>query len=197
MLPRLRDWSKATEHQQAGTPPFEQVQGDVQNAMYQDAIQSALRAYLTKLREEAYIDLRPGFVDSGASSRETKPVFAAYVPPAPKKKQVQKQRLDAAAANARLAQTRGGSTAATPAVLALDKHGKPKKVKREKVRFGQAPRTALPEASGPAEESAAGLSINTTAPTSTAAAVTTGAEAPGSAISPVTPNSNTVAAHAS
>ena len=30
----------------------------------------------------------------------------------------------------------------------LDKHGKPKKVKREKVRFGQAPREALPEESG-------------------------------------------------
>ncbi len=186
---------KATEHQQAGTPPFDQVQGEVQNAMYQEQIQPALRAYLTRLREEAYIDLRPGFVDSGASSKETKPVFAAYVPPAPKKKQVQKQRLDAAAVNARLSQTRGTATpSVTLAVQELGKNGKPKKVKREKVRFGQAPRTALPDAPGSAEASTAGQSLDATAPTATASTVTTGAEAPGTVISPLGGNSNTVAA---
>ncbi len=186
---------KATEHVQAGTPPFEQVQGEVQNAMYQEAIQPALRAYLTRLREEAYIDLRPGFVDSGASSKETKPVFAAYVPPAPKKKQVQKQRMDAAVTNGRLAQTRGTSTiSATPAVLALDKHGKPKKVRREKVRFGQAPRTALPEAPGSAEGDAARQTQGLEgAPASTASTVTSAA-APGTVISPVG-SSNTIAAN--
>ncbi len=179
---------KATEHQQAGTPPLAQVEGEVQNAMYQEAVQPALRAYLTRLREEAYIDLRPGFVDSGASAKETKPVFAAYVAPAPKK-QTQKQRLDAAK-TARLAQqSRGTAVAsATPAVQELDRHGRPKKVKREKVRFGQAPRTALPEAIGaPAADDAQVA----------AAPITPGAEAaPGQAISPVTTSSNTVAANA-
>ncbi len=186
---------KATEHQPAGTPPFEQVQGEVQNAMYQDAIQPALRAYLTRLREDAYIDLRPGFVDSGASAKETKPVFAAYVPPAPKKKQVQKQRLDAALVNGRLAQTRGsGTVTATPATQVLDKNGKPKKVKREKVRFGQAPRTALPEAPETAGADATGQAVTgSTAPTSTAATVTSAA-APGTVISPVE-TSNTIAAN--
>lgn len=175
---------KATEHQQAGTPPLAQVEGEVQNAMYQEAVQPALRAYLTRLREEAYIDLRPGFVDSGASSKETKPVFAAYVPPAPKK-QSQKQRLDAIK-TARLSQSRTPAAAsAVPAVQELDKHGKPKKVKREKVRFGQAPRAALPEA--PATVDAAGLPIATGAPTD---------GAPGQAISPLSSTSNTVAANA-
>ncbi len=171
---------KATEHQQAGTPPLEQVEGEVQNAMYQEAIQPALRAYLTRLREEAYIDLRPGFVDSGASGKETKPVFAAYVPPAPKK-QTQKQRLDAAR-TVRLSQTRATAVAAaTPAVQELDKHGKPKKAKREKVRFGQAPRAALPEAIGGA-------------PAGTVDATTAAAEnAPGQVISPVAQATNTVA----
>jgi peptidyl-prolyl cis-trans isomerase SurA len=37
-------------------------------------LQPALRLYLTKLREEAFIDIRPGYVDTGASPNETKPV---------------------------------------------------------------------------------------------------------------------------
>ena len=174
---------KATEHQQAGTPPLSAVEQDVQNAMYQEAIQPALRTYLTKLREEAYIDLRPGFVDSGASPNETKPVFAAYVAPAPKKKQVQKQRMDAAAA-ARLSQSRTAPTL-TAATQTLDKHGKPKKLKREKVRFGQAPRTALPDtpgSDGAAVQTVAGAPADPTA-------------APGTVISPLQSSSNTVAAN--
>jgi peptidyl-prolyl cis-trans isomerase SurA len=168
---------KATEHQKAGTPPFEQVQPDVQNAMYQEAIQPALRAYLTRLREESYVDIRPGFVDSGASPRQTKPVFAAYVAPTPKKAKQQKKRMDIAATG-RLATAK--TAAVTPAVTELDKHGKPKKAQREKIRFGQAPRTALPDA----PES---LDANGTA---AAAAV-----APGTSISPLETNSNTVAAN--
>ncbi|MGI4755258.1 MAG: peptidylprolyl isomerase [Janthinobacterium lividum] len=177
---------RATEHQQAGTPPLTQVEGEVQNAMYQEAIQPALRAYLTRLREEAFIDLRPGFVDSGASAKETKPVFAAYVPPAPKK-QTQKQRLDAGKTG-RLAQTRAAATtaAAVPAVQDLDKHGKPKKAKREKVRFGQAPRTALPEALATTDADTTGHIV---------AATPTDAAAPGQAISPLSAASNTVAAN--
>ena len=180
---------KAVEHQQAGVPPFEQVQGEVQNAMYQDAIQPALRAYLTRLREEAYIDLRPGFVDSGASPKETKPVFAAYVPPTPKKKVVEKkQRMDAAVAQARLAQAKStNAAAAVPAVQTLDKHGKPKKAKREKVRLGQAPRTALPDTPGSADADVAASALP---------AASTAAAAPGAVISPVDSTSNTVAANA-
>ena len=180
---------KATEHQQAGTPPFEQVQGDVQNAMYQDAIQPALRAYLTRLREEAYIDLRPGFVDSGASPKETKPVFAAYVAPTPKKKVVEKKkRMDATIAQARLAQAKSAAPAtAVPAVQVIGKNGKPKKVKREKVRYGQAPRTALPDTPGSADADVAASALP---------AAGTNAAAPGAVISPVESASNTVAANA-
>jgi peptidyl-prolyl cis-trans isomerase SurA len=168
---------KATEHQQAGTPPFDQVQQDVQNAMYQEAIQPALRAYLTKLREESYVDIRPGFVDSGASPRQTKPVFAAYVAPTPKKAKQQKKRMDVAAGRLAMAKT----AAATPAVTELDKHGKPVKAKREKIRFGQAPRTALPDA----PES----------PDANGTAVAAAAVAPGTSISPLAETNNTVAAN--
>ena len=36
---------------------------------------AALRDYLTKLREDAYIDIKPGYIDTGASPNETKPVY--------------------------------------------------------------------------------------------------------------------------
>ena len=39
------------------------------------AMQPALRDYLTKLREDAYIDIKPGYIDTGASPNETKPVY--------------------------------------------------------------------------------------------------------------------------
>ena len=38
------------------------------------------------MREDAFIDIKPGYVDTGASPNETKPIFSTYVPPAPKKK---------------------------------------------------------------------------------------------------------------
>ena len=86
---------KVTEHQAAGVAPLKDVEPQVQEAMYTEAMQPALRTYLTKLREDAYIDIRAGYVDSGASPNETKPVFTAYAPPVVKKKTVQeKKRFD-------------------------------------------------------------------------------------------------------
>ena len=38
------------------------------------------------MREESFIDIKPGYTDTGASPNETKPIFSAYTPPAPKKK---------------------------------------------------------------------------------------------------------------
>jgi peptidyl-prolyl cis-trans isomerase SurA len=63
-----------TEHQQAGIPPLNQIEPRIQDAIYMQKLQPALRTYLTKLREEAYIDIKPGYVDSGASANQTKPV---------------------------------------------------------------------------------------------------------------------------
>ncbi len=85
---------KVTEHQAAGVPALKDIEPQIQEAMYMQAMQPALRAYLTKLREDAYIDIKPGFIDSGASSQQTKPVFSAYAPPVPKKKKEAKERFD-------------------------------------------------------------------------------------------------------
>jgi peptidyl-prolyl cis-trans isomerase SurA len=66
---------KVTEHNAAGVPPLDKVQGQIQEMLYVERIQPALRAYLTKLREDAYIDVRQGFVDSGASPNQSKLVY--------------------------------------------------------------------------------------------------------------------------
>jgi peptidyl-prolyl cis-trans isomerase SurA len=65
---------KVTEHQAAGVPPRKDVESEIQNAIYYQKLQPALRDYMTKLREEAFIDIKPGFVDTGASPNQTKPV---------------------------------------------------------------------------------------------------------------------------
>ncbi len=65
---------KVTDHQQAGIPAMKDIEPKLQDAIYMQKLQPALRAYLTKLREDAFIDLKPGYVDSGASANETKPI---------------------------------------------------------------------------------------------------------------------------
>lgn len=66
---------KVTEHQTAGVPPLKDVELRIQERLYMQAMQPALRDYLTKLREDAYIDIKPGYVDTGASPNETKPIY--------------------------------------------------------------------------------------------------------------------------
>ena len=66
---------KVTEHDAAGIPPLKDVEGKVQENIYMMKMQPALRDYLTKLREDAYIDIKPGYIDTGASPNETKPVY--------------------------------------------------------------------------------------------------------------------------
>ncbi len=65
---------KVTEHQMAGIPTLKEVEPRIQDALYMQKLQPALRAYLTTLREEAFIDIKPGYVDTGASAKQTKPV---------------------------------------------------------------------------------------------------------------------------
>jgi len=65
---------KVTSHQAAGIPTLKEVQPKIQDALYYQKLQPAIRPYLTKLREEAYIDIKAGYIDSGASPNQTKPV---------------------------------------------------------------------------------------------------------------------------
>ena len=188
---------KVTEHQEAGVSPLKDVEPQVQEAMYTEAMQPALRAYLTKLREDSWVEVRAGYVDSGASTKQTKMVFTSYVPPAPKKKaDREKKRFDRGTKFSAVAKTKATPTATPTALVTTPtkttakstktngKPSKPAKVKREKVRFGQAPRNALPP--GP-QETATGSDVGEGA---ASAAVTPGGtmartEAPGTAIAPL------------
>lgn len=70
---------KVVDHQKAGVPALKEIEDRIREAIYSQKLEPALRAYLTKLREEAYIDVRPGYVDTGASPRQSKPVILAPV----------------------------------------------------------------------------------------------------------------------
>lgn len=65
---------KVIEHPSAGIPPMSEVEPKIQDAIYMKKLQPALRAYLERLREDAFIDIKPGYVDTGASPLQTKPV---------------------------------------------------------------------------------------------------------------------------
>ena len=65
---------RVDEHQMAGIPPMKDVLPKIQDALYYEKLQPALRAYLTKLREDAYIKYADGYVDTGASPNQTAPI---------------------------------------------------------------------------------------------------------------------------
>jgi peptidyl-prolyl cis-trans isomerase SurA len=85
---------KVTEHQMAGIPTLKQMEPRIQDALYYQKLQPALRVYLKKLREEAYIDIPvPGYVDTGQSPNQTKPVETAGKEAAAKKLKKKKKHL--------------------------------------------------------------------------------------------------------
>lgn len=68
---------KIDDHQQAGIPALKDVLPRIQDALYFQKLQPALRAYLTKLREDAYVTVLTGYVDTGASPNQTVPIETA------------------------------------------------------------------------------------------------------------------------
>jgi peptidyl-prolyl cis-trans isomerase SurA len=69
---------KMNAHRPAGIPPLKDISDRVREAVYSERLEPAARAYLTKLREQAYIDVKSGFIDSGASPNQgNKPTIIA------------------------------------------------------------------------------------------------------------------------
>ena len=77
---------KVNDHIEAGTPPFERVREQIHEQIYMQRVQPALREYLSKLRDDAYIDVKPGYTDAGASPNQSKLIYATDT--GPKTKQV-------------------------------------------------------------------------------------------------------------
>jgi len=57
---------KMLERFSPGVPKFEEVEQRVDEVLYNEKMQPALRQYLVTLRKESYIFLAPGYVDTGA-----------------------------------------------------------------------------------------------------------------------------------
>ena len=58
---------KLVEHTQAGVPPLSSVETKIHERIYYEKIQPALREYLTTLRQESFITVKAGYVDTGAA----------------------------------------------------------------------------------------------------------------------------------
>jgi peptidyl-prolyl cis-trans isomerase SurA len=178
---------QAAQHTLGGDASFKQVEPQVEEALFMERMEPALRVYLTKLRGEAYVELKPGVVDTGASGNEMRLTYSAYTPPAEKKKKkfararFRGKRNATPASTQTAAQTSGATTpgataagagTATPAAGTAVVGAAPgatttdaktaaastpttqqasnsdqnvqKPGKKEKIRFGQAPRESLP-----------------------------------------------------
>lgn len=194
---------KVDGHTAGGVQPLKDVEPQVEDALYSQKMAPALRQYLTKLREDSYVEVKDGYEDSAATPNETKPTttYSAYTPPSKKQKHVQRTRFrqksstpktatqtasappppanapspadvpqvgttqtaNAAAAPATETTTQNTqSAAATAAALAASKStqtasaaGVEKPGKKEKIRFGQAPRETLPSAPTKTEDAGA------------------------------------------
>jgi len=73
---------KVNGHRAAGIPPLKDVEERIKEAIYSEKLEPAARAYLTKLREEAYIEIKEGYADTGASpNQSSKPVLLAAAGP--------------------------------------------------------------------------------------------------------------------
>jgi peptidyl-prolyl cis-trans isomerase SurA len=69
---------KVTAHRPAGVPPLKDISERIREAIYSERLEPAARAYLTKLREQAYIDIKSGYTDTGASPNQSnKPTVVA------------------------------------------------------------------------------------------------------------------------
>jgi hypothetical protein len=52
---------------QAGQAPLEQVENEIMEKLYMPRFQPAMREYLTKLRMDAFLEIKDGFIDAGAA----------------------------------------------------------------------------------------------------------------------------------
>lgn len=57
---------KVVQRRQEGLALLEDVEQRVEETLYTEKLQPALRAYLATLREQSYISIAPGYVDTGA-----------------------------------------------------------------------------------------------------------------------------------
>lgn len=158
---------KVVLHTPAGVQPFKDVEQQVGQDYYESKMEPAIRDELNKMRDDAYLEIKPGYLDTGATgNKRINPIsYAAYTPPAPKKKKkVERTRFRetphfrSKASTPELVQTSAekkptkNSKSSKSEQLAAEKPGK-----KEKIRYGQAPTKTLPNGPAtPVEDAGAG-----------------------------------------
>jgi parvulin-like peptidyl-prolyl isomerase len=58
---------KVEDHTKQGLAPLADVKSDIENILYGPKMQPRIREYLTTLRQQAFLQIKPGFVDTGAA----------------------------------------------------------------------------------------------------------------------------------
>ncbi|MFL6352196.1 MAG: peptidylprolyl isomerase [Bryobacteraceae bacterium] len=58
---------KVDDHTKAGLAPLADVRSEIENVLYGPRMQPKVREYLTQLRKTAFVQIKPGYVDSGAA----------------------------------------------------------------------------------------------------------------------------------
>jgi len=73
------------ERYDAGEQPLDKVEPEISNKLYEQKMEPALRAYLQTLREDSFVQVKPGYVDTAAVKAEPiEEVAAAADPKDPK-----------------------------------------------------------------------------------------------------------------
>jgi parvulin-like peptidyl-prolyl isomerase len=74
---------KVEEHYAAGQASFEEVREEVQQAITGPKMEPRVREYLTKLREQAFLQIKEGYIDTGAApGKDTRWQEVAQLKPA-------------------------------------------------------------------------------------------------------------------
>ncbi len=149
---------KVVDHTPGGVPAFKDVENDVENNYYMSKMEPAIRDYLTQMRDDASIEIKTGYVDTGASpNKQIFPIaYSAYTPPSSKKKRkVERTRFRETehgfrqkSKPAQLASNDEAPPSPAPATskkkASKTEQAAQKPGKKEKIRFGKAPTKTLP-----------------------------------------------------
>ncbi|MGB6973600.1 MAG: peptidylprolyl isomerase [Terracidiphilus sp.] len=166
------------QHNSGGVPPFSKAESDAEQAYFMSKMEPATRAYLTQLRDDSYIEIAPGYVDTGASpNKRIFPIsYSTYKPPSPKKKRKIERtryretgrgfRRKSAAPLELTSNPSGEKSAPAPEKKAKKKKqvASEKPGKKEKIRFGRAPQETLPNSPTSQTENAGAVPRQTAQP---------------------------------
>jgi parvulin-like peptidyl-prolyl isomerase len=67
-LPTGFDVFRVDDHTKKGLAPLADVKQDIENQLYGPKMQPKIREYLTELRKQAFLQIKPGYIDTGAAA---------------------------------------------------------------------------------------------------------------------------------